>query len=93
MPVFLSKNIAVELDLNNGSTGTSESILIRSVETIAEKSGLHHVQFTESDCIIVKLDDITVKPLHRLDPNHIPIFQKKCSFEVSAKTRKRKKSV
>ena len=32
-----------------------------------------------------------MKPLHGLDPNHIPIFQKKGSFEVSVKEKKKKK--
>ena len=88
MPVFLSQNIAVELGLTNGSTGTIKSILIRSGERITEESGLHHVEFTKSDCIIVELDDITVKPLHGLDPNHIPIFPRTGNFSVWVKGKK-----
>ena len=37
---------------------------------------------------MVQLDDITVKPLHGLAPDHIPIFPRKDSFSVKVKDKK-----
>ena len=93
MPVFLTQNIAVELGLTNGTTGIIKSIHLRNGEMIEEDTGFHHVEFKDTDFIVVELDDITVKPLRGLDPNHIPIFPMKKNFSVSVKGRKNKFSV
>ena len=87
MPIFLTKNIAVELGLTNGSTGIIRSIHLQNGEKVNDV-GFHHVQFKDSDCIVAELDDITVKPLHGLDQNHIPIFPRKESFSVKVKGKK-----
>ena len=83
MPILLTKNIATELGLTNGTTGIIRSIHLRNGEMISEDTGFHHVQFTDADFIVVELDDITVRPLHGLNPNHIPIFPKTENFQVS----------
>ena len=93
MPVYLTQNIAVELGLTNGSTGIIRAIHLRNGEMIGEDTGFHHVEFEDTDCIVVELDDITVKPLRGLDPNQIPIFPKKGNFSVSVKGRKKGISV
>ena len=87
MPIFLTKNIAVELGLTNGTTGIIRSIHLQNGEKVNDV-GFHHVQFKDSDCIVAELDDITVKPLHGLDQNHIPIFPRKESFSVKVKGKK-----
>ena len=58
---------------------------MRNKTTNDSNSGYHHVDLHESDCIIVEMDDISVKPLSGLDPNHIPIFPEKGNFSVSMK--------
>ena len=91
MPVFLTTNIATELGLTNGTTGIIKSIHLQNGEMISEDTGFHHVEFTDTDFIVVELDDITVKPLRGLNPNHIPIFAKKLNFQVSAQGKRREK--
>ena len=88
MPVFLTKNIAVELGLTNGTTGIIKSIYLRNAESITDDPGFHHVEFKDTDSIVVQLDDITVNPLHGLAPDHIPIFPRKDSFSVKVKDKK-----
>ena len=89
MPIYISNNIAVELGLTNGTSGMVKAIHLQNVETISEQdTGFHHVQFTDTDCIIVELDDIEAIQLRGLQPNHIPIFPQSGSFQVELKRKK-----
>ena len=75
MPIYISNNVATELGLTNGTSGIVKAICLRNGETISEEDiGFHHVQFNDLDCIIVELNDVSVKPLRGLQPNQIPIF-------------------
>ena len=88
MPMYISNNIAVELGLTNGTSGTVKAIHLQNGETISEEEiGLHYVDFKDTDYIVVELDDVTVKPLRGLQPNHIPIFPQSGSFSVTLKRR------
>ena len=84
MPVSLTKNIATELGLTNGTTGIIKSIHFNKEESITEEIGFHPLKYTP-DCIIAELDDITMKPLDGLEPNHVPIFPTKGNFGVKIK--------
>jgi hypothetical protein len=87
MPIFLTKNIAVELGLTNGTTGIIRSIHLRNGKNIHD-AGFHLIKFKDADCIVAELDDISVKPLQGLDENHIPIFPRKETFFVKVKGKK-----
>jgi ATP-dependent exoDNAse (exonuclease V) alpha subunit len=87
MPIFLTKNIAVELGLTNGTTGIIRSIHLQNGENIHD-AGFHDIRFKDADCIVAELDDITVKPLQGLDENHIPIFPRKETFSLEIKGKK-----
>ena len=83
MPVYVSKNLKVELGLTNGTSGKIKSIHLKNAEKITENTGIHYVDFTDEDCIIVELDDVNVKPLRGLKRNHIPITKVSTSFQVT----------
>ena len=88
MPVYVSNNIATELGLTNGTSGIVRAIHLHNGDTITEEDiGFHHVEFEDTDYIIVELDDVTVKPLQGLQPNHIPIFPQSGNFSVTLKRR------
>ena len=53
---------------------------------LPEGTGFHRLMYTP-DCIVVELDDITMKPLDGLEPNHVPIFPKKGNFKVKIRGR------
>ena len=82
MPVYLSKNMHVELGLTNGTKGIVRSIHLKNGRSISEDSGKHYVNFKDGDYIIVEFDDIKVKPLPGLVLNHIPITPQKTEFSV-----------
>ena len=82
MPVMVTKNIATALGITNGTTGVVKSLHFKSGEVVNEDTGLHHFELNNADYIIVELDDINVKPLDNLPPNHVPIFPKKEYFSV-----------
>ena len=66
--------------------GIVKAIHLQNAQTVSDQdTGFHHVEFTDTDCIIVELDDITAKPLQGLQPNHIPIFPQSGSFSVTLK--------
>jgi ATP-dependent exoDNAse (exonuclease V) alpha subunit len=82
MPVYLSKNMHVELGLTNGTKGVVRSIHLKNGRLISADSGKHYVNFKEGDYIIVEFDDIKVKPLPGLALNHIPITPQDTDFPV-----------
>ena len=82
MPVYLSKNMHVELGLTNGTNGVVRSIHLKDGRLISADSGKHYVNFKEGDYIIVEFDDIKVKPLPGLTLNHIPITPQDTDFPV-----------
>ena len=92
MPIYVSNNIATELGLTNGTSGIVKAICLQNGETISEEeTGFHHVEFKDMDCMIVELNDVTVKPLRGLQPNQIPIFPLlDGDFQVELKTLNRK---
>ncbi len=51
---------------------------------ISGDTGFYHLEHTP-DYIIVELDDITMKPLDGLKPNHVPIDSKTNSIPVKLK--------
>ena len=81
MPVFLTKNIATELGLTNGSTGVVRSIHFKQGEIIPDDQGFHFLNHTP-DYIVVEVDDILMKQLDCLGLNHVPIFPVKGSFSA-----------
>ena len=81
MPVILTKNIATELGLTNGTTGVIRSIHFNKDESVTEGTGFQRLMYTP-DCIIAELDDISMNPLDGLEPNHVPIFPTKGNFKV-----------
>ena len=82
MPVMVSCNIKTELGITNGTTGKVKFIKLKNGEMINEDTGCYYLE-QQPEYIIVKLDDIDVKPLDGLPLNHIPIFPMKKNFKVS----------
>ena len=82
MPVFLTKNIATELGLTNGSTGIIKYIHFKRGEIIPDDAGYYHLRNTP-DYIVVEVDDTSIKQLNGLEPNHVPIFPVKGHFSVT----------
>jgi hypothetical protein len=82
MPVYLSKNMHVELGLTNGTKGIVRSIHLKNGRSISGDTGKHYVNFTDGDYIIVEFDDIKVSPLPGLVLNHIPITPQDTDFLV-----------
>ena len=82
MPISITTNIKTELGITNGTSGVVKFIHLKNGEVIDGDTGLHELQ-QMPDYIIVKLDDIDVKPLDGLPPNCIPIEPMKKSFQVS----------
>ena len=82
MPVYLSKNMHVELGLTNGTKGIVRSIHLKNGRSISAESGKHYVNFNDGDYIIVEFDDIKVNPLPGLVVNHIPITPQDTDFQV-----------
>ena len=89
MPICISNNIAGELGLTNGTSGTVKPIHLHNRETISdEDTGFHHVDFNDMDNITVELDNnVTVKSLRGLQPNHVHIFPQSGNFSVTLKRR------
>ena len=88
MPVYLSKNMHVELGLTNGTKGIVRSIHLKNGRSISEDSGKYYLNFKDGDYIIVEFDDIKVKPLPGLVLNHIPITPQQTEFSVYVGNRK-----
>ncbi len=92
MPVIVTQNIAVELGITNGTKGVVKSIHFKNGEVISgDTTGVHRLRHMP-DYIIVELDDITMKPLDGLEPNHVPIFpmHSQGKFEVKVKGNRKK---
>ena len=81
MPVIVTTNIKTELGITNGTMGVVRLIHFKNGQVINEDTGVHYLE-ENPDYIIVELDDISVKPLDGLPPNHIPIVPIKKSFSV-----------
>jgi len=81
MPVIVTNNIATELGITNGTTGIVRSLHFKSGEVISGDTGFHTIKHP-LDYIIVELNDIDMKPLDGLPPNHVPILRKTESFQV-----------
>ena len=92
MPVYLSKNMAVELGLTNGTSGIIKSIHLRNARNITDDKGIHPVDFDkDEDYIVVELNDINmIAPLPGLLANQIPITAKKGNFQYHLKGQKGK---
>ena len=92
MPVIVTTNIKTELGITNGTTGVVRSIHFKNGEVISEDTGFHHLK-QHPDYIIVELNDITVKPLDGLPPNHVPFVPIKKSFSVYMPGKQKKVNV
>ena len=92
MPVYLSKNMAVEFGLTNGTSGIVKSIHLRNARNITDDKGIHPVDFDkDEDYIVVELQNISMMaPLPGLLPNQIPITAKKGNFTYFPKGQKGK---
>ena len=93
MPVFLTKNIATELGLTNGTTGVVRKIYLKNAAAVNEEIGFHEIQHSSDDYVIVEFDEIKVKPLDGLEANQVPIFSENGHFQVRVKGRKNAFSV
>ena len=75
MPIYISNNIATELGLTNGASGIVKAICLQNGDNISkDDTCFHHVEFKDMNCMVVELNDVTVKPLRGLQPNQILIF-------------------
>ena len=81
MPVMVTNNIATELGITNGTEGWVRSIHFRNGEVITGDTGYHEIVHP-LDYIIVELEDVSMRPLEGLPPNHVPIAVKKEGFCV-----------
>ena len=81
MPVIVTQNIATELGITNGTVGKIKSIHLKNGEVITGDTGYHHIQHP-LEYIIVELENISMRPLNGLPPNHVPITVKRDSFQV-----------
>ena len=84
MPVIVCKNIHTELGMTNGTKGVIRAIHFKEEEPVISGNAddFHYLKHLP-DCIVVELEDIDVKPLNGLPPNHVPIIIQRGSFEVS----------
>ena len=92
MPVIVTTNMKTELGITNGTTGVVRSIHFKNGEVISEDTGFHHLK-EHPDYIIVELNDISLKPLDGLPPNHVPFEPIKKSFSVHMPGKQKAKSV
>ena len=81
MPIIVTSNIATELGITNGTTGTIRFIHTRNSELLPTAPGYHYLE-TTPEYVIVELDDIKMNKLYGLPPNHVPIMLKTESFQV-----------
>ena len=82
MPVMVTNNIATELGITNGTVGKIRSIHFKNGEEVeSEETGYQHIK-DPPEYIIVELEEIDMKPLHGLPPNHVPISVRTESFSV-----------
>ena len=88
MPVMVTNNIATELGITNGAVGKIRSIHLKNGETITEGTGYHHLKH-QPDFVIVELEDVSMRPLDGLPPNHVPISAKSDGFSVYLKDKKK----
>ena len=58
---------------------------MKNGRSITEDTGIHHVKFADTDCIILEMEDVRVQPLDGLDRNLVPIYPHEGDFEVSMK--------
>ena len=87
MPIYISNNIATELGITNGTKGIVKAIHLQNGEAISEEDiGFHLVEFYDLDCVIVELDDVSLKPLRGLQPNQVPIFPQEGQFQILLKS-------
>ena len=92
MPVIVTMNIATELGITNGTKGWIRSISFKNGETLTGGTGFHHIEQLP-DYIIVELENINMKPLLDLPPNHVPIFPQTKSFSVNIPGKKERITV
>ena len=92
MPVIVTTNIKTELGITNGTSGIVRHIHFNNNEVISEGTAIHHLKH-HPDYIIVELNDVDVRTLDGLPPNHIPIAPVKKSFSVSVPGPKKKVSI
>ena len=90
MPVMVTSNIKTELGITNGTSGVVRFIHFKDGEEISEETGIHHLDH-QPDYVVVELDDVDVKPLDGLPPNHIPIAPMKKNFSVQVPGKKKEK--
>ena len=81
MPVIVTNNIATELGITNGTEGQVKSIHFKNGEVITGDAGYQHLE-SPPDYVIVELEDITMRPLDGLPPNHVPISLQTAGFSV-----------
>ena len=90
MPVIVTRNLHTELGVTNGTTGWIKSIHFSDGKVVSgTDTGFHHIQHPP-EYIIVELEDVHMKPLEGLPPNHVPIFQQTRSIGVRLRGRKNK---
>ena len=92
MPVTVTRNVAVELGITNGTVGTIRSIRLKNGQVISEETGFHNLEHPP-ECIIVELKDVNIEPLNGLPPNHVPIYAATDSFKVRIRGKKTPVSV
>ena len=93
MPVFISKNQYVELGITNGAKGVIKEIHLRNGRNITADTGFHDVKFSDTDCIIVQMEDVKVQRLDGLDDNLVPIYPLSGDFQVSMKGKEKKATI
>ena len=69
-----------------------KSIHLNNGEVITGDTGYHELQYP-LDYVIVELEDVSIRPLNGLPPNHVPIALKRESIEVYMPDTKKKVNV
>ena len=81
MPIMVTNNIATELGITNGTLGKVRLIHLKNGEAITGDTGYHQIEHP-LDYVIVELEDVSIRPLVGLPPNHVPISVKTESFSL-----------
>ncbi len=80
LPVMLTTNIAVELQLTNGAFGTISRIGIQKKNTLKREGDLYILD-TVPDYVIVKFHGVNIPQLSHLGEGEVPIFPIKATFQ------------